>query len=704
MSIKCQKKSNFQKNENEINSLNLKSNSLLDAQSLYKILIKNPHLVNAIDDKKESILSYSIKNHNTSVSNLILTSPILNLNYEDKNGNSYLHLAILYKQEEIIKSLIEKGININKKNKEGNTALHFAYIKNDKQIINILEENGIDTNIVNIHNKLAEDMNINSKKNNNNNYNLRNNNKGINSYQHKKKQNSIHKQNNNNINFHMNHASHTITVFNNSYKKSKAIQPEPINNIKKQAPNCNERLELNEDDFNFDKNKNNIKNYNKKYPDNEKTIKSNYDLNKNDKNNINITYKKNEEEKEHYFINLEEKRNSINEDIKNNNCKNKIHKGFNSNNNNTNNTNSDSPKIPMKRISKVKKIIRNKNRNSHKNNFLFNSVGFINNNNNNYLFTSNENSTQNNERTTKIPINKKQGNKLEMSSSTKNIHKPNINNIIENNDNFKDLTEINKDDKKPNINLNSKNYIKKISTPKQSSKKNNSLNTNNNNNDHIENNLNINNTHLGSSLINQSLTKVNSHKKNTPLYEFLSEINLAKYFNNMDSNGFDDISILITEAKKDTLIKDEELKEVGISYPGDRAKILIRLKEKANLFGFSLPKGVYHTCKDLNKINEDKYISELNKWLKTLKVETYLMNFINSGYHSLDLLLLQMNTESPLTSEILRDEIGIDIIGYRSRILNKLKDDGKNLYNKLKTSTLIVNNKDNERKCDCFIL
>ena len=103
-------------------------------------------------------------------------------------------------------------------------------------------------------------------------------------------------------------------------------------------------------------------------------------------------------------------------------------------------------------------------------------------------------------------------------------------------------------------------------------------------------------------------------------------------------------------------------------------------------------------------MNEDKYISALNKWLKTLKVETYLMNFINSGYHSLDLLLLQMNTESPLTSEILRDEIGIDIIGYRSRILNKLKDDGKNLYNKLKISTLIVNNKDNERKCDCFIL
>ena len=33
---------------------------------------------------------------------------------------------------------------------------------------------------------------------------------------------------------------------------------------------------------------------------------------------------------------------------------------------------------------------------------------------------------------------------------------------------------------------------------------------------------------------------------------------------------------------------------------------------------------------------------ELNKWLKSLKVDVYLMNFVNNGYHSLDLLLMQM--------------------------------------------------------------
>ena len=117
-----------------------------------------------------------------------------------------------------------------------------------------------------------------------------------------------------------------------------------------------------------------------------------------------------------------------------------------------------------------------------------------------------------------------------------------------------------------------------------------------------------------------------------------------------------------------------------------------------------MPKGVYHTCQNLKKINEDNYIMGLKKWLKTLKVENYLMNFVNSGYHSLELLLIQMNTESPLNSELLRDEIGIDIIGYRSRILNKLREDGRNMYNKLKTSTIIVNNIDNDKNCECIII
>ena len=215
-------------------------------------------------------------------------------------------------------------------------------------------------------------------------------------------------------------------------------------------------------------------------------------------------------------------------------------------------------------------------------------------------------------------------------------------------------------------------------------------------------NLNIKSLNMESSLVTQSRIK-SSQKRNCPLIEFLSQINMIKYLNNLDSNGFDDINLLIDQAKNGNIVTDHELKEVGISIPGDRAKILIRIKERTNLFGFTIPKSVYYICQNLDNIENDQHIKILNKWLAELKIERYLINFLNNGYHSIELLLIQMGTENPLTTEILRDEIGIDKIGYRSRILNKLKEEATILNNKLKSSTLIVNNIGDNKNCECYI-
>ena len=121
------------------------------------------------------------------------------------------------------------------------------------------------------------------------------------------------------------------------------------------------------------------------------------------------------------------------------------------------------------------------------------------------------------------------------------------------------------------------------------------------------------------------------------------------------------------------------------------------------MFGFALPKSIYYVCQNMDDIENDQHIKNLNKWLSDIKVERYLINFVENGYHSIELLLMQMETENPLTTEILRDEIGIDKIGYRSRILNKLKEEGRSLNNKLKTSALIVNNRGDDKNCECSI-
>ena len=177
---------------------------------------------------------------------------------------------------------------------------------------------------------------------------------------------------------------------------------------------------------------------------------------------------------------------------------------------------------------------------------------------------------------------------------------------------------------------------------------------------------------------------------------------MEKYYDIFNSNGFDDINLLISQTKSGTAIKDKQLKVAGLKIPGDRAKILIRLQEKANNFIFPIPKEVYYVSQFENFRN-DRIINKLNDWLKTLKVENYLENFVKNGYHSIELMLLQMESKNPITDEILKDELGISKIGHRSRIINKLLEESKSLNNKLKTSMLVVGNVLTDKICDCTI-
>ena len=200
--------------------------------------------------------------------------------------------------------------------------------------------------------------------------------------------------------------------------------------------------------------------------------------------------------------------------------------------------------------------------------------------------------------------------------------------------------------------------------------------------------------------IDESILNMKSGKL---LRDFLSQINMDKYLLILANNGFDDINLILDQSKNGGIsIQDCELKEAGISVPGDRAKILIRIQELSNNFPFPVPKDVYHRIEDINKIENDEPIQKLKKWLENLKVEDYLINFIYSGYHSIELLFMQMVSYNPLTNEMLKEEIGIDKIGYRSRIINKLKDESRNFLGQLKTKILIINKgENNSNNCQC---
>lgn len=70
------------------------------------------------------------------------------------------------------------------------------------------------------------------------------------------------------------------------------------------------------------------------------------------------------------------------------------------------------------------------------------------------------------------------------------------------------------------------------------------------------------------------------------IQHFLKMIYLEEYTQKMINNGFDDINILISQMKTKNAITDKILKDIGISVPGYRAKIIVKLEESNKIIIF----------------------------------------------------------------------------------------------------------------------
>ena len=547
---------------------------------LYNLLIKNPQLVNSKDQKNETILSYAIKRKNEENCELIISSPILNLFYQDSEGNSYLHLSVINQLISITELLIKKGISINSKNNEGNTALHNAYNLNNKKLISVLIENNADTNIKNNNGLIPEQMIVNSlntdlnskfddffNKNYYNNYLDKNSSIRMNNYEN----NNITFNNTNNTKLNeTNKISFQNSLVNFSYSDDN-------DDIKK--INTSDIFEITQSSMYRDK----MKDVSNK---NSHTIGDRYNIILD--NDININNKKNNINNSKNDIAIFEYSTSISKEEKDQ----QIQKYKLSNN--INNYDNKNNKINVNDEDNINNI--NLYNNSLKNNKFFES---------------------------------------------KNLIPP----------------DINKDSQKYQINNFMNNNSKDIS--------------------------------------------------NDSLRAFLQEINLEqKYYYLMNSNGFEDIQLLIDQEKNSSLntsITDSELKEIGIFLPGDRAKILIHLEEQAGNFPFSIPKEVYYHPVNLIDFMEDNNIQKIYNWLKMIKVENYLKNFLEGGYYSIELILMQMNSKNPITNLIINDELGIKKVGHRARIINKLAEDGKKFLLKRKEKVIKIGNGQTNKNCDCII-
>ena len=175
--------------------------------------------------------------------------------------------------------------------------------------------------------------------------------------------------------------------------------------------------------------------------------------------------------------------------------------------------------------------------------------------------------------------------------------------------------------------------------------------------------------------------------KKRELFKFISEINLPKKFAEiLLENGFDDLKVLINQMKLGLALSYQNLKDIGIGNPGDRAKILIHLEEISDNFEFILEQDIIYS----NKIPEENNGS-LYLFLKKINLEEYFQIFIENGYNNAELLYIQMASKNPITENILRDDLGINKIGHLQRLLISLNEESKRYIKILENGS--VNNK-----------
>ncbi len=628
---------------------------------LYNILINNAALINQRDLKGETFLSYAIRRNKIDCFKLLLTSPILDLNYIDKEGNSYLEIAVIFHRENMIVPLIEKGINLNIKNQDGNTALHLAYLENCINIANILIQNNIDCDIQNNKGEVANDLNKENKEKNNIENQIEETNIEENKEEEKKEENKIEE------NKEEENKEEEIKV---EEKKEENIIDEKLEEEKKEE----NKKELEDDLINT-----NISNdeVNKK--------KYCYDDMDNVNTGLSLMFPKSINEKEEIISN----KNSDNKkDIK-------IKDSYDS----------DFFQLSMDLPKKENKDVVNDYFNEED---LVNSSSIddtkksknniekkpTSNSNIDFYISDDEESDKNDIFVSKSNT-KKSSEKYDDDYNPLDDNEEDCFKIDTEEDKFENNNKINYNKTITNVDFN--NLISQ--SQNQNLKINHKLNENDNLNEEISErgkNLSLNfdqpirtgqikyfeakTNNLKNININNK--KFNENYKN-PLYQFLKKLDLEKYFSNLYNNGFDDINLLITQTKgkeKEKIgISDDNLRKLGIRIPGDRAKILIKIQEEAGNFNFKIPKEVYYTCKNITNFLHDSVIHKLNNWLKDIKLDMYLENFLNAGYHSKELLVYQMISKQPLNNDILEYEIGIDKLGFRKRILNELVEEAKKL-------------------------
>ena len=105
-------------------------------------------------------------------------------------------------------------------------------------------------------------------------------------------------------------------------------------------------------------------------------------------------------------------------------------------------------------------------------------------------------------------------------------------------------------------------------------------------------------------------------------------------------------------------------------------------------------------CNNAPLSPEKSFEPTMEEFLDSLGLISLYKKFVHAGLDDYKEVIFLMNTDYPITDELLQKEIGVKKIGYRHRLLSRLNEEAGV---KRSVKQLKIENEENKSACECLM-
>ena len=166
-----------------------------------------------------------------------------------------------------------------------------------------------------------------------------------------------------------------------------------------------------------------------------------------------------------------------------------------------------------------------------------------------------------------------------------------------------------------------------------------------------------------------------------PLYNWLRRVNIPQVYDLLVEAGYDDIDSMVHQMVSPLPITLERLRKIGITKPGHRRKLILRLQEEAGIIPRRTVRktnagSMLQCCIAPNNATIG-FCPSLFDWLESMDLARLHERFEDAGFDDYEVLVCLMLTDAPISEEILGTEVGVTEAKQKNLILKRLKKDAQ---------------------------